>query len=248
MLIAADIAASLDPCLFAEQCGIDPDPWQADLLRARPRKALLNCSRQSGKTTVAALMGLETACYLPGCTVLISAPAQRQSGEMLRTIKRLHTANKNAPPLIEESAVRVTLETGSRLWAIPGSPATVRGIAAPAIIICDELAYAPDDLVHALWPMLATTNGPFIGLSTPNFKAGYFYETFRSRDPSWTRVEIPASKCLRISRAFLEEQMTELGPVKYRSEYECEFADLSGAVFSGAIIDSIFRKDIPAYA
>ena len=54
-MIAGDIAHALDPVPLARDCGIEPDPWQAALLRERPRRSLLLCSRQSGKSTVTAL-------------------------------------------------------------------------------------------------------------------------------------------------------------------------------------------------
>ena len=34
--------------------GFEPDPWQLDVLQARHRRLLLNCSRQAGKSTVSA--------------------------------------------------------------------------------------------------------------------------------------------------------------------------------------------------
>src|ERR1700675_2941480 len=34
MMIAHDLARHLDPVLFARDCGIEPDPWQADFLRS----------------------------------------------------------------------------------------------------------------------------------------------------------------------------------------------------------------------
>jgi len=59
-----DLAYSLDPVLWAEEVlGYHPDPWQADLLRSRSRKIILNCSRQSGKSTTCAALGLHESIY-----------------------------------------------------------------------------------------------------------------------------------------------------------------------------------------
>ena len=33
-MMARDLARALDPVLFANDCGITPDTWQADLLRS----------------------------------------------------------------------------------------------------------------------------------------------------------------------------------------------------------------------
>ena len=62
-MIAADLAVGLDPVLLAERCGLDPDPWQADVLRSGAQRMLLNASRQSGKSTTVALLNVHTALY-----------------------------------------------------------------------------------------------------------------------------------------------------------------------------------------
>ncbi len=59
--LADDLASALDPVVFARHAGIAPDPWQADVLRSGHRQLLLNCSRQSGKSTTTAIIGLHRA-------------------------------------------------------------------------------------------------------------------------------------------------------------------------------------------
>lgn len=63
---ATDLAMALDPVLFARAAGFEPDPWQAQVLRSRAPRILLNCSRQSGKSTVVAMLAMWTALYCPG--------------------------------------------------------------------------------------------------------------------------------------------------------------------------------------
>lgn len=244
MLIARDLAAALDPVLFAQDCGVSPDPWQADLLRIRPRKALLNCSRQSGKTTTASILGLDVACHIPESLALIGAPAQRQSGEMLRTVKGLHAKLDGAPEIVSESVLKIELANGSRVMALPGDAKTVRGLAAPAIVIIDEAAHADDDYIAALRPMLATSNGSLIALSTPNGKRGWFYDQWHNGDESWTRVCVSASQCPRISAKFLADQLREMGPTLYAQEFECAFIDSDSSAFPTTIIDRAFTNEV----
>ena len=78
-MLARDLALALDPALLARRAGIDPDPWQADVLRSPAPRMLLNCSRQAGKSTVAAAIGVHEALYRPGSLVLLLSPALRQS-------------------------------------------------------------------------------------------------------------------------------------------------------------------------
>ncbi len=63
MSIAPDLAAALDPVVLSQRAGIDPDPWQADVLRSASRQMLLNCARQTGKSTTVATLADHLALY-----------------------------------------------------------------------------------------------------------------------------------------------------------------------------------------
>jgi hypothetical protein len=172
--IALDIARALDPSLFALDCSLIAESWQADWLRKRPRKVAALCSRQSGKSTTAGLIALQTAVTLPGSLSIIGGPAQRQSSEFVRTIKGLHDKlsrkDKNTPRLVGDSVNRIELDNKSRVLALPSDPATVRGLSAVACLILDEVSFVPDagDILTALAPMQAGVENPqTILLSTP---------------------------------------------------------------------------------
>jgi len=60
-----DLRLALDRVAFVHKLGIDPDPWQRDLLRSDSDRVLLNCCRQSGKSTMSALLALHRALYHP---------------------------------------------------------------------------------------------------------------------------------------------------------------------------------------
>lgn len=167
MLMATDIQRALDRVQLAIDAGIEPDPWQAELLEQRPKRCLMLCSRQSGKTEVAIHLGLWTALYEPGSLVLIVSPSQRQSQEVFRRLMIAHGKLKGLPELTQESALRAQFGNGSRVLALPGSEKTTRGYAGARMIILDEAARVPDDLVTALRPAMATVDGSLIALSTP---------------------------------------------------------------------------------
>src|SRR5262245_52190584 len=115
MLMARDFQRCLDPVQLARDCGIVPDPWQVKLLHERPRRGLLLCSRQSGKSTVTALMALHTAIYEPGSLSLLLSPSQRQSQELFRTVMLFHARLPGAPELTAESALRAEMSNQSRI-------------------------------------------------------------------------------------------------------------------------------------
>jgi hypothetical protein len=66
MLLASDLSQALDPVLFAKEAlSFTPDPWQEKALRWSGKRLLLNCSRQSGKSTTAAILALHRAIFYP---------------------------------------------------------------------------------------------------------------------------------------------------------------------------------------
>ena len=81
-LLKDDLRIALDRVAFAEKLGITPDPWQRDLLHSASDRVLLNCCRQSGKSTMTAIVALHRALYHPGSLILCLAPALRQSQEL----------------------------------------------------------------------------------------------------------------------------------------------------------------------
>jgi len=240
-MMAADIARAFDAVLMAKDAGICPDDWQGRLLREGPRRALLLCSRQSGKTTTAGLMGLHRALYNSGSLVLIVSPSQRQSGEIFRTVIGFYHKLTGAPELAAESALRAEFKNGSRIVALPGNEKTIRGYSGANLIILDEASRIEDELVGGITPMLATTNGSLIALTTPAGKRGWFYDQWTGAD-DWTRVRVNAEQCPRISKEFLEEEKRRLGPSVFQQEYDLEFIDASDAMWS---VDSIVFEDFP---
>src|ERR671932_1709093 len=109
MGLALDLALALDPVLLARFAGIEADPWQRDVLRSTAPRMLLNCSRQSGKSTVVAILAVHTALYDPGALVLLLSPTLRQSGELFKKALGVYQAlcRPVAPPQRECPATGV---------------------------------------------------------------------------------------------------------------------------------------------
>jgi Terminase large subunit, T4likevirus-type, N-terminal len=243
MTMARDLARALDPALVAADCGLVLDDWQAALLRSTAPRVLMNCARQTGKSTVSALISLATAVLQPGALVLLVSPSQRQSGELFRKVLRFLHALPGAPAITAESALRLELANGSRVVALPGDEKTIRGFSGAALVVLDEASRIEDELIAAVRPMLATSQGRLIALSTPFGKRGFFFEAWHG-DPSWHRVRIAASDCPRINKEFLEEELRELGQQRFSEEYELQFLENAEAVFPTGIIDAAFTDDI----
>ncbi len=104
----------------------------------------------------------------------------------------------------------------------------------------DEASRIDDTLYAAMRPMLATTRGKLVALTTPYGCRGWFHEAWTSGE-RWTRTRITADMCKRIDPAWLAEERRMIGELQYRQEYMCEFVDTDEQVFSTAIIESAIK-------
>lgn len=244
-MIAADLVYGLDPAAFAcDALGFDPDPWQSRVLQSANRRLLLNCSRQSGKSTTAAALALHQAIYHPGSLVLLVSPSLRQSSELFKKVVAHLRALEHEPTLTESNRLSLTLENGSRIVSLPGSEGTIRGFSGAALIIEDEAARVDDALYYAVRPMLAVSGGRLILMSTPFGKRGHFFEAWHDGGAEWERIEIPATACPRIAPAFLDEERRQMGDWWFRQEYLCEFVATTDQVFSYDLVMGALSDDV----
>src|SRR3982751_1474805 len=133
-----DLEAALDRVKFARALGIQPDSWQADLLRSDSSRVLLNCSRQSGKSTMAAVLALHRALYHPGSLVLVLAPALRQSQELFAKLSEFYAALGEPMRKYSERRLSLELTNGSRCVSLPSKEQTTRGYSGASLLILDE--------------------------------------------------------------------------------------------------------------
>lgn len=168
------------------------------------------------------------------------APALRQSSELFAKLRGLISHLPYEAELVEaESALRLELSNGSRVLSLPGTEGTVRGYSAPDLIVIDEASRIEDGLYYGLRPMQATNpDGRLILLSTPWGKRGAFWDIWSAGGPEWERVKVTARDCPRISAEWLERERSEMGPLFFASEYECEFLDAVDAAFREADIQA----------
>jgi hypothetical protein len=169
-----DFRIALDRVAFVHKLGIDPDPWQHDLLRSDSDRVLLNCSRQSGKSTMTGAIALHRALYHPGSLILCLAPALRQSQELFGKILGFYRDLDRPVRAQGERKLSLELENGSRIVTLPGTERTVRGFSGAALLLVDEASRVDDGLYYAVRPMLAVSGGALMMLSTPAGRRGVF--------------------------------------------------------------------------
>jgi hypothetical protein len=216
---------------FWRRIGFEPDALQRELLEGPRRRVILNCSRQWGKSTVAAARAVEQAQTHAGSLTLVLSPSGRQSGEFLKKAEEFVRRLGVRPRGDGRNEISVQFPNGSRIVGLPGSERTVRGFSAVDLLLVDEASRVEDDLYKAVRPMLAVTDGDLWLMSTPHGKRGFFHQEWEYGGEEWRRVSAPATECARIRPEFLEEERRVQGDRWFRQEYMCEFVEAEDGVF-----------------
>src|SRR6516165_8229146 len=125
--IGRGVCWAIDAVCFAEdRLHFVPDPWQQQFLTSRAQAVLLNCCRQSGKSTTTAIVALHTAIYDPGIVLCVS-PSLRQSKELFAKVMAFLKSIEPVIPLEEDNKSSCELSNGSRIVSLPGDPRTASG-------------------------------------------------------------------------------------------------------------------------
>ncbi len=243
--LADDLRLALDPVAFArELLGWEPDPWQEKVLQTPSKRILLNCNRQSGKSTTTAILGLHTALYRPRSLILLISPSLRQSKELLAKVQGFFKLLPEKAKPDEDNKLAMTLSNGSRIVAVPNSPDKIRGFSAVDLLIEDEAAFCSDILYRSIRPMLATSQGRLILMSTPYGKQGHFFEEWQDGGDSWEKIKITAYDCPRISKEFLAEERQSMGDRWFQQEYTGVFSDRVDSLFTYNMIEDATTCDV----
>jgi hypothetical protein len=244
-MLKSDLAMALDPVLFAVQAlGFHPDSSQAKVLRWTMQRLLLNCTRQWGKSTIAAILALHRALFYPDSLILLVSPSLRQSQELFRKVTQFLNTLAIVPEKLQDNQFSLQLGNRSRMVALPSKEATVRGFSGVTLIIEDEASRVDDLLYRTMRPMLAVSGGRMILMSTPYGKRGHFFEEWTNGGSSWERIACTASDCPRIPQQFLAEERASLGERWFRQEYMCEFVETLDNVFAYDLVMSAVSADV----
>lgn len=197
--------------------------------------------RQSGKSLIAATVGVfeaaravmsgERGVYVP----LVAQDLRGAQRALLSYVKEaVQSSDLLRREITRETATELELAGRVTLAVYPCRPAAVRGIRA-AFVAIDELAFftatdgRPTDLemLRAVRPMLATTGGRLLILSSPYAQQGALYDLHRrhygSEDSDVLVWQASAPEMNpTLPRDYLE-RMQQDDPEAYRSEVLGEF-------------------------
>ena len=108
--------------------GLEPDPWQLDVLVGKQQRLLLNCCRQSGKSTTVALLSVLETVGIAGTRVLMVAPSLRQSRLLFR-IASDYLSACGMHFVKRRTMHEINLKNGSLIACLPCKEETIRGYA-----------------------------------------------------------------------------------------------------------------------
>jgi len=225
--------------------GFEPDAQQRLALESESKRVILNCTRQWGKSSVTALKAVHTALSTPKAMVIAMSPSERQSGEFLRKVKEyLGALGMTKLRGDGVNKMSVLLPNGSRVVALPGVEATMRGFSAVDLLIIDEASRVKDAQYDSAGPMLAVKDGALWLISTPYGGRGFFWREWELGGEDWLRIKVTAPECARISASFLEKEQRRISMDWYRQEHLCEFLGAEDGPFRRELLERAHEEGL----
>ncbi len=207
---------------------------QKTVRKCRARFRVVACGRRWGKTTLGKTVLLEHALWGNHRTWWL-APTYMMASQVWRDLKAI--AARIPLAKISESERRIDLYGGG-MMAVRSShqPDHLRGEGLNLAILDEAAFMEPRIWQEIVRPMLATTRGQAIFLSTP-FGRNWFWDLFRiGLDPEeweWDSFRYSTGDNPEIERAELDSIQRQTSEHVWKSEYLAQFSDDSGQVFRG---------------
>ena len=166
------------------------DPWQKKFLQTKGDKHLCT-GRQVGKSVICAMDAGEYAIMNAKKVVLMIAPTERQAyalfektlDHILRHSKKIVKRGRHRP-----TKSKISLNNGTIIWCLPTGLSGL-GIRFLTVhrLYADEASRIPEAVWDAVTPMLLTTGGDTILLSTPFGTEGFFYDVLINKDNAFNQ-------------------------------------------------------------
>lgn len=225
------------------------DDWQRQFLQTKGDK-ILCCGRQVGKSETCSLDAGEYAVTHKNKTILMIAPTERQAHGLFE--KTLDYLAEHYPKLIKQgkerpTKTRIFLKNGTKIYCLPTglSGLGIRFLTVDRLY-ADEASRIPEAVWAAVTPMLLTTGGDTIMLSTPFGVGTEFHRTFINHDNaynSFTRFSVSSEEVIakrKICKTWSEKQRDKALERIHREKKRMsdrEFAE----EYLGQFVEDLFR-------
>lgn len=207
-------------------------PYQKEMVLAihENKDTILLCSRQMGKTTVAAMYILWFATFHRAKRCVIASKAMAHAVEIQSRVK---FAYEELPEWLKAGCTfynRTSIEFDNKSVIISEatSEKTGRG-SSPSIIFLDEIAFISKRIQDEMWGSLTpalSTGGKFVITSTPNGDSDLFATLWRganSGQNSFKPLQFLWWQHPDRDKSYYDEMVGKLGPIRARQELDCEF-------------------------
>ncbi|MBV9405137.1 MAG: hypothetical protein JO211_07320 [Acidobacteriaceae bacterium] len=124
------------------------------------------------------------------------------------------------------------LANESAIEALPGNASGIQGYDADLVIV-DEGGFVGAELLDAITPSLATTDGRLVFAGRPNGEWGPFYEVY-AHGVGWEQHIVRADESPLITPGFLASERARMSEREFAAQYLCDFASGSGRSLFGS--------------
>lgn len=222
-------------------------PYQRRWVKDRSRFKICLKARQTGYTFATAYEVVED-CLRHRTDWYYLSTNENRAKDAMAEMQRFAAVLKVAVELLVEDftwddgkCLQLTLvfPNGSRIVGLPANPDTARGV--HGNVVLDEFAFHKDATAiwRSLYPVL-TRGYRVIVLSTPNGKAGKFYQLWTHGGSRWSRHETDIYKAvaegLRVDIDELKAGMND--PDGWAQEFELKFLDAAHAWIPYELLDA----------
>ena len=235
------------------------DNWQQSVLKQKGNICL--CSgRQVGKSTIISMKAGEYALNNPNKTIMIIASVERQALLLFEKVYSYifektkykatsrygeYYASELQGGADKPTKHKLTLKNGSVIHCLPtgDSGYGIRGYTIDALY-ADEAHFIKEEVWSAVTPMLSTTGGNIILLSTPFGTEGYFHRCFHDKnfksfhvsteDVAKLREEPQRTRMIQ----FLKDEKERMTKLQYQQEYLGLFVGGIQRFFPDELIES----------
>ncbi|MFA7030584.1 MAG: terminase family protein, partial [Candidatus Cloacimonadaceae bacterium] len=203
-----------------------------------------------GKSYVFSVLAAWAACCNSNYRVLCISRSQRQSSEMFHTIQNMILNSPIANCVTRSTQTMLEFNNSSRIETLPGaSYNSIRGVTANLVLI-DEASFCLDSLFDVIRPVILTTKGRLILISTPNFSSGEFYRSCQP-ESEYTKFHFTHADVRFENGDFLVDpedlaaEAKRFGGVDspgYRREFLAEFSQAENAFFDLESVNDALKE------
>lgn len=214
------------------------EPWQQDVHNSMKgcyksgKVYTIKARRQIGKSILCAVLLIEISVKYKGVSIMLE-PTLTQCRRVYLDIKKWL---ENTPIIkkFNDSMLEITFINGSEIiFKSAEQRDRLRGFTVTNLLVIDEAAFVPDDIIEICLPFCDANNAPILLVSTPMFASGMFYTFYSNPDNinsfsfDWAKYDV--SKY--ISNEKLEFYRKTMNQTKFTTEMLGEFLTDGAFVF-----------------